>query len=75
MVQILFFALQLLSKIHPKGQIVIPAMLRHKYGLEIGDTVEIIPEKGYLKLKKAKTKDLMDLAGVIESEKPLSRMF
>lgn len=60
----------MLSKVYQKGQIVIPAMLRHKYGLGIGDVVEIIPEKGYLKLRKAKTKGLMDLAGAIESEKP-----
>ena len=40
------------AKIHPKGQIVIPAILRNKYGIEIGESVEIIPEKGYLKIKK-----------------------
>lgn len=60
----------MLSKVHPKGQIVIPVALRHKYGIEIGDKIEFIPKEGYLKLIKSETKGLMDLAGIIKSKKP-----
>ena len=59
------------AKIYPKGQIVIPAILRQKYGLEIGESVEILPEEGYLKIKRVKTNNLMNLAGVVKSKKPL----
>ena len=58
------------AKIYPKGQIVIPAILRQKYGLEIGESVEILPEEGYLKIKRVKTNNLMNLAGVVKSKKP-----
>ena len=59
----------MLSKIYQKGQVVIPAIVRHQYNLSIGDSVEICLEKGYLKLKKVTTKGLMDLAGIIKSDK------
>ena len=60
----------MISKVYQRGQIVIPSLLRHKYDLHVGDVVEITEEKGYLTIRKARNKGLMDLAGCIDSEKP-----
>jgi AbrB family looped-hinge helix DNA binding protein len=41
-------------KVHPKGQVVIPAEVRKRLGIEIGDEleVEVIPEEGKLELRR-----------------------
>jgi len=38
-------------KVFPKGQVVIPATLRKKYNIQIGDHVQVIPEKRGILLK------------------------
>lgn len=60
----------MISKVYQKSQIVIPAMLRDKYGLNVGTAVEVIAEEGYLKIRKVEAPGLMNLAGIVESEKP-----
>ena len=58
------------SKVYQKGQIVIPVKLRKKYGIEIGSTVNVIPEKKYLKVVPLKKKEsILDIAGCFESKK------
>lgn len=59
------------SKVYQKGQIVIPVELRKKYGIEIGSTVNVIPEKKYLKIVPLKRKEsILDIAGCFKSKKP-----
>lgn len=44
-------------KVFPKGQVVIPVMLRKKYNIDIGDNIQVIPaENGILLKPKPKTK-------------------
>lgn len=44
-------------KVFPKGQVVIPALLRKKYNIDIGDNIQAIPsENGILLKPKPKTK-------------------
>jgi len=58
------------SKVYQKGQIVIPVKLRKNYGIEIGSTVNVIPEKKYLKVVPLKKKEsILDIAGCFESKK------
>ena len=48
-------------KVFPKGQVVIPVILRKKYNIDIGDNIEVLPtENGILlkpvtKIKKQKS--------------------
>ena len=46
----------MLLKVFNKGQIVIPAALRKKFGIEIGKRVNIIVEKDGIKIIPAKKK-------------------
>lgn len=56
------------SKVYQKGQIVIPANLRKQYGIEIGGTVKIIPEKNCLKLiPQNKKESILNIAGCFKS--------
>ncbi|MBN1904650.1 MAG: AbrB/MazE/SpoVT family DNA-binding domain-containing protein [Deltaproteobacteria bacterium] len=48
---------QMEMKVFPKGQVVIPVMLRKKYNIDIGDNIQVIPaENGILLKPKPKTK-------------------
>ncbi len=38
-------------KVFPKGQVVIPIALRKKYGIDIGDQIDVIPESNGILLK------------------------
>lgn len=58
------------SKVYQKGQIIIPVDIRKKYGIEIGSTVEVIPEKKHLKIVLVKKKEpVSDIAGCFKSNK------
>jgi len=57
-------------KVHDRGQIVIPASVRKKYRIEIGETVDLEDRDNYIILKPSKKKSLMDLAGSVKSNKP-----
>ena len=55
----------MLAKVFDKGQIVIPASLRKKYNIKIGDKVNIIVEKDGIKIIPLKKKlDAKELFGV-----------
>lgn len=58
------------TKVYQKGQIVIPSKLRKKYGIEVGGTVNVIPEKNFLKVVPLKKKEsILDIAGCFRSKK------
>ncbi|WDN90526.1 hypothetical protein BuS5_03497 [Desulfosarcina sp. BuS5] len=46
-------------KVFPKGQVVIPIALRKKYGIDIGDQIDVIPESNGILLKPT-TKRMID---------------
>lgn len=49
-------------KVFPKGQVVIPVLLRKKYNIDIGDSVQVIPSKNGILLKPlTKTKESKSL--------------
>jgi AbrB family looped-hinge helix DNA binding protein len=54
------------SRISVKGQVVIPARLRKKYGLKTGERVVFIEEDNYV-IIKPRTK-LVDLCGSVKPE-------
>lgn len=57
-------------RIFNKGQVVIPAVLRKKYNIKIGDVIEIVPETNAIKLIPTKKESLVDkLFGVFASYK------
>lgn len=37
-------------KVFNKGQVVIPSELRKRYGIKIGDTLDVVTEEGMIKL-------------------------
>ena len=53
-------------RISVKGQIVIPADLRHKYGLEPGTVVRILDTGQGILLKPITEKTISDLRGVLK---------
>jgi len=56
---------RMLAKVFNKGQIVIPAALRKKFSIEIGERVNIIVEKDGIKITPAKKRvDAKELLGV-----------
>ncbi|MCL5408462.1 MAG: AbrB/MazE/SpoVT family DNA-binding domain-containing protein [Candidatus Omnitrophica bacterium] len=55
----------MLTKIFNKGQVVIPAFLRKKYGLQIGEKVQIYEEKNRLVLVPVKEKDIRKIQGAL----------
>jgi AbrB family looped-hinge helix DNA binding protein len=76
----------MLIKVHPKGQIVIPATVRKQLGIEIGDVleVELVPEEGKIELRRAAQRTAESLAGSLEhyasgrsfpSERSISKAF
>jgi AbrB family looped-hinge helix DNA binding protein len=42
-------------RVGPKGRIVIPIELRERYGIEEGDELRVIPERGGLRLVDGRT--------------------
>ncbi len=53
------------AKVFNKGQIVIPAILRKKYGIKIGDRVNIVEEKDGIKIVPLnKERKIEELAGI-----------
>ncbi len=53
------------AKVFNKGQIVIPAVLREKYGIKIGNKVEIIEDEDGIKIVPIKqSKPIITIAGV-----------
>ena len=44
-------------KVFPKGQIVIPAALRKKYHIEIGDHIDVIPKADGILLRPLPKKE------------------
>ena len=57
-------------KVFSKGQVVIPVMLRKKYNIDIGDSIQVIPaENGILlKPKPKKTESITDnLFGIFKN--------
>ena len=58
------------SKVYQKGQIIIPSKLRKKYGIEVEGTVDVIPEKNFLKVVPLKKKEsILEIAGCFKSKK------
>jgi AbrB family looped-hinge helix DNA binding protein len=55
----------MLMKVHPKGQVVIPAEVRKRLGIEIGDEleVEVVPEEGKLEMRRPSRDHARKLAG------------
>ena len=58
------------ARITSKGQLTIPVEIRRRYGLDTGDEVEFIAEDKGTYLVPLKRKKLMDLYGVLRSDKP-----
>lgn len=55
----------MLMKVHPKGQVVIPAEIRRRLGIAIGDVleVEVVAEEGKIELRRASRVTAASLAG------------
>ncbi|MBI9087364.1 MAG: AbrB/MazE/SpoVT family DNA-binding domain-containing protein [Desulfobacterales bacterium] len=47
-------------KVFPKGQVVIPASIREKYNIRIGDQIDFIPSKDGILLKVSSTPDKIE---------------
>lgn len=57
-------------KIYNKGQVVIPAELRKKYNLFVGDYIEVLPEDNCIKLIPHRNVNIVDeLFGVLRDAK------
>ena len=57
------------AKVFNKGQIVIPAVLRKKYNINIGDKVNIVADKEGINIIPAqKTKSILEFAGVFSGK-------
>ena len=52
-------------KVHRKGQVVIPAVVRRQLGIDIGDVLEVdvIPEEGKIELRRPSPTKARSLAG------------
>jgi AbrB family looped-hinge helix DNA binding protein len=58
----------MLMKVHPKGQVVIPADVRRQLGIDVGDVleVEVIPEEGKIELRRPSPTKARALAGSLK---------
>ncbi|MBU1262186.1 AbrB/MazE/SpoVT family DNA-binding domain-containing protein [bacterium] len=57
-------------KVFNKGQVVIPAWLRKRYNINIGDFIDVVPEEGDIRLIPIKKERLNDkLFGVFAKYK------
>jgi AbrB family looped-hinge helix DNA binding protein len=59
--------------ISTKGWVVIPAELRRKYRLKAGDEVRMVDYGGVLAIVPALADPIRDAAGMLRSEKSLTR--
>ena len=56
-------------KVFNKGQVVIPAFLRKKYNINIGEKVKIIEEKDGIKIIPARNpKSILEFAGIFSKK-------
>lgn len=62
-----------LARVSAKGWVVIPAALRHKYGLTPGALVEITEEDDQLVLRPAMLDPIRGLHGILAGGKSLTR--
>jgi AbrB family looped-hinge helix DNA binding protein len=55
-------------KVHPKGRVVIPAEIRKRLGIDIGDVleVEVVPEEGKIELRRPTLDKAASLAGSLK---------
>ncbi|MBN1960537.1 MAG: AbrB/MazE/SpoVT family DNA-binding domain-containing protein [Deltaproteobacteria bacterium] len=63
----------MLSKVFDKGQIVIPATLRRKFGIHAHSDVDVVDCGNYIKIVPVKTKNVMELAGIFASKSKPSK--
>ena len=60
----------MLSKVYAKGQVVIPAALRRKYGIEVNTQVEVIDNGDAIQIVHHREISMSDLAGIFASDIP-----
>ncbi|MBI4544195.1 MAG: AbrB/MazE/SpoVT family DNA-binding domain-containing protein [Gemmatimonadetes bacterium] len=58
----------MLMKVHPKGQVVIPAEIRRRLGIDVGDVLEVnvIPEDGKIELRRPRQAKARWMAGSLK---------
>ena len=58
------------ARLSSKGQVTIPVGIRRRYDLQTGDEVQFIAEERGTYLVPLKRKSLMDLYGVVKTDRP-----
>lgn len=58
------------SRVGQKGQITLPAEIRHQLGIKPKDTVRIVPTKGSVKIERAESKLLKGFGAVTPHNRP-----
>ncbi len=58
------------ARLTSKGQLTLPVAIRRQYGLNPGDEVEFIAEEKGTYLVPVKRRKLMDLYGILKTDKP-----
>lgn len=61
----------MLSKVYGKGQVVIPAALRRKYGIAVNTQVELIDDGEAIKIVPRRARSIKELAGIFARGIPL----
>ena len=58
----------MLMKVHNKGQVVIPALIREQLGIDVGDVleVEVLPDQGKIELRLPGQSRAHSLAGSLK---------
>lgn len=59
------------GKVSNKGLVVIPIQVRRALSIEEGDKLEITLEEGHAKLNVVKKKSILDVFGIIKSDKAI----
>lgn len=58
------------SRVGQKGQITLPAEMRHRLGIKPKDTVRIVPVEGGVKIERAESKLLRGFGAVTPHNRP-----
>ena len=58
------------ARLTSKGQVTIPVGIRRRYDLQAGDEIQFIAEERGTYLVPLKRKNLMDLYGVVKTDRP-----
>lgn len=59
----------MLMKVHPKGQVVIPAEIRRRLGIDIGDMLDVVvvPDEGKIELRRSAGTSARAIAGALRA--------